>query len=238
MSESVGLDIGTSAIKAVRYRRSLAGQDEVEYFYQPLPFLKPDQGDVAERARLIRRFLERHQLHRTPIVTALPCRNLSLRRLALPFTDPEKMAQVVPFEMENLIPMSIEDVAVEGLMLAPKDVTAGARPQSDVLVAAAPKKTLSEHLEFLGAARVHPAAVNVDAQEGDVRTLTGEQLGETFQGLKVRLIEESDDVAAAVRESRVGRELWKELLLLGIAVLLLETFLAHWFTRRLSTNSP
>lgn len=163
MSESVGLDIGASAIKAVRYRRSLAGQDEVEYFYQPLPFLQPDQRDMAERARLIRRFLERHQLHRAPIVTALPCRNLSLRRLALPFTDPEKMAQVVPFEMENLIPMSIEDVAVEGLMLATKDVTPGTRPQSDVLVAAAPKKTLSEHLEFLGAARVHPAAVNVDA---------------------------------------------------------------------------
>lgn len=163
MSESVGLDIGTSAIKAVRYRRSLRGQDEVEYFYHPLPFLKPDQWDMAERARVIRRFLERHQLHGTPIVTALPCHNLSLRRLALPFTDPAKMAQVVPFEMENLIPMSIEDVAVEGLMLAPKDVTAGARPQSDVLVAAAPKKTLGEHLEFLGAARVHPVAVNVDA---------------------------------------------------------------------------
>jgi hypothetical protein len=76
------------------------------------------------------------------------------------------------------------------------------------------------------------AAVNVDPREGDVHTIPVEQLNATFEGLKVRVVEEADSISTAVQEGRVGRELWKELLLLGIAALLVETFLAHWFTRK------
>ncbi len=163
MIDSVGLDIGETAFKAVRYRRSLTGQEQVEYFYQLLPFLQEEPLDNVARARLLRRFLESHHLHRAHIVTALPARDLSLRRLALPFRDQEKMAQVVPYEIESLIPMDLEDVAVEGLDVSPPDSRAAASVQNDVLVAAAPKKMLGSHLEFLASARVHPAAVNVDA---------------------------------------------------------------------------
>jgi hypothetical protein len=38
----------------------------------------------------------------------------------------------------------------------------------------------------------------------------------------------------AIRESRVGRELWRQLLLLALAVLALEAFLAHRFSRRIA----
>ncbi|GKS58452.1 hypothetical protein YTPLAS18_19790 [Nitrospira sp.] len=161
MIESVGLDIGETAFKAVRYRRSLTGQEQVEYFYQTLPFLRETEADQAVRAKLLKRFLEMHHLHRAHVVTALPAGYLSLRRLALPFRDQAQMAQVVPFEVENLLPMDLEDVAVEGLNVSPPDARGAGN--SDVLVAAAPKKMVGSHLEFLAKARVHPTAVNVDA---------------------------------------------------------------------------
>ncbi len=163
MIESVGLDIAETAFKAVRYRRSLTGQEQIEYFYQSLPFLSETGSDPAARAKRLRRFLETHHLHRAHIVTALPARDLSLRRLALPFRDETQMAQVVPYEIENLIPMDLEDVAVEGLNVSPADARAAATTSNDILVAAAPKKMVGSHLEFLAAARVHPTAVNVDA---------------------------------------------------------------------------
>lgn len=163
MIESVGLDIGTTAFKAVRFRRSLTGQDEVEYFYRSLPFLSDTPVDHAARATMLRRFLESHRLHRSPIVTAVPARELSLRRVALPFRDQAKMAQVLPYEIESLIPMDLDDVAVEGVDVSPPDLQKSAGAQNDVLVAAAPKKMVGSHLEFLAAARVHPVAVNVDA---------------------------------------------------------------------------
>lgn len=163
MIESVGLDIGTTAFKAVRFRRSLTGQDEVDYFYRALPFLSDEPVDQATRATLLRRFLEQHRLHRSPIVTAVPARELSLRRVALPFHDQTKMAQVLPYEIESLIPLDLEDVTVEGVDVSPPTRQRTAGSANDVLVAAAPKKMLGTHLEFLAAARVHPVAVNVDA---------------------------------------------------------------------------
>lgn len=163
MIESVGLDIGETAFKAVRYRRSLTGQEHVEYFYQTLPFLRETQADQALRARLLKQFLETHHLNRAHVVTALPAGHLSLRRLALPFRDQAQMAQVVPFEVENLLPMDLEDVAVEGLNVSPAESRGPGSSRSDVLVAAAPKKMVGSHLEFLAKARVHPTAVNVDA---------------------------------------------------------------------------
>ncbi|MFO0773587.1 MAG: pilus assembly protein PilM [Nitrospiraceae bacterium] len=163
MIESVGLDIGTTAFKAVRLRRSLTGQEEVDYFYRALPFLREEPIDHSTLARHLRSFLEQHRLHRSSIVTAVPARELSLRRVALPFHDQAKMAQVLPYEIESLIPMDLEDVAVEGVNVSAPDRVRTANQAHDVLVAAAPKKMVGSHLAFLADARVHPVAVNVDA---------------------------------------------------------------------------
>lgn len=76
------------------------------------------------------------------------------------------------------------------------------------------------------------AAVNVDAGESDLRGLNGDLLTEAFQGLSLRVVPEGENLEAVVRESRVGRELWKELLAAALVVLVLEGFLAWWFTRR------
>src|SRR4029078_3285960 len=45
--ECVGLDIGQTAIKAVRFRRRLSGRESVEYFHLPLPYGKPVQAEPA-----------------------------------------------------------------------------------------------------------------------------------------------------------------------------------------------
>lgn len=75
-------------------------------------------------------------------------------------------------------------------------------------------------------------AVNVSPQESDVRGLTGAALAESLAGVDLRIVDEGEDVGAAVREGRVGRELWRELLVGAVAVLLLESSLAWWFTRQ------
>ena len=77
-------------------------------------------------------------------------------------------------------------------------------------------------------------AVNVDPTESDVTCLTGEELRLAFTGVEARLFDDAENIAAAVRESRVGRELWRELLILALLVLALEAFLAHWFSRRIA----
>lgn len=165
ITECVGLDIGQTAFKAVRFRRRLTGRESVEYFHHPLPFGGPGEADPARRAASLRNFLWQHGLYGSgDIVTALPCQDFFIRTLSFPFRDTNKLAQVVPFEIENLIPLPLEEVAMGSMVLPPRGSgDGGARIKgSDVLVTAAPREKVEAHLRFLAAAELDPAAINVD----------------------------------------------------------------------------
>ncbi|HEU4685094.1 MAG TPA: pilus assembly protein PilM [Nitrospira sp.] len=165
VADCVGLDIGQTAFKAVRFRRRLTGRESVEYFHLPLPFGKPETVEPARRASLLRNFLWQHGLYGSgDIVTALPCQDLFIRTLSFPFRDASKLAQVVPFEVENLIPMSLDEVELGSLVLPPRDsADPSQKPKgAEVLVTAAPKDKVAEHLKFLAAAELKPSAIGVD----------------------------------------------------------------------------
>jgi general secretion pathway protein L len=164
VTECVGLDMGQTAIKAVRFRRRLSGRESVEYFHLPLPYGRPVQNEPARLAGQLRNFLWQHGLYGSgDIVTALPCQDLFIRTLSFPFRDTAKLEQVVPFEVENLIPMALDDVAMGSVVLPPR----GAGPNhkskgADVLITAAPKDKVAEHLKFMASADLKPAAIGVD----------------------------------------------------------------------------
>ena len=165
IAECVGLDIGQTAFKAVRFRRRLTGHESVEYFHLPVPYGRREQPEPAHRAAMLRNFLWQHGLYGSgEIVTALPCQDVFVRTLSFPFRDASKLAQVVPFEMENLIPMPLEDVTVGSLLLPVRDSKDGStKPKgSDVLVTAAPKEKIAEHLQFMASADLNPSAITID----------------------------------------------------------------------------
>jgi hypothetical protein len=75
-------------------------------------------------------------------------------------------------------------------------------------------------------------AVNVDPRESDVRMLMSESFVMALAGSPAKVL--AHDVAnkaQTVRESRVGRELWRVLMLAALAVLAVEGFLAWRFSR-------
>ncbi|HSF69143.1 MAG TPA: pilus assembly protein PilM, partial [Nitrospira sp.] len=165
VAECVGLDLGQTAIKAVRFRRRLSGRESVEYFHLPLPFGKPGHIEPARLAGQLRNFLWQNGLYGSgDIVTALPCQDLFIRTLSFPFRDSAKLEQVVPYEVENLIPMALDDVAM-GSVVLPFKGPAGAAQKgkgAEVLITAAPKDKVAEHLKFLASADLKPAVVGVD----------------------------------------------------------------------------
>ncbi|GIW56189.1 MAG: ATPase [Nitrospiraceae bacterium] len=164
VADCIGLDLGRTAIKAVRFRRTLSGRESVEYFHQPMPYTLDPALEPARKAALLRKFLWQNGLYHGDLVTALPCRDIFIRTLSFPFQDTGKLAQVVPFEVENLIPLPLEDVAV-GSVVLPPGATKTARPAgaaSEVLVTAAPKSAVADHIKFLAEADLDPAAINVD----------------------------------------------------------------------------
>jgi general secretion pathway protein L len=165
IAECVGLDIGQTALKAVRFRRRLTGRESVEYFHQPVPYGRQEYSEPAQRTAMLRNFLWQNGLYGSgEIVTALPCQDVFVRTLSFPFRDATKLAQIVPFEMENLIPMPLEDVTVGSLVLPARESQEGAAKAkgSDVLVTAAPKVKIAEHLRFMASADLNPSVITID----------------------------------------------------------------------------
>ncbi len=76
-------------------------------------------------------------------------------------------------------------------------------------------------------------AVNVDTRESDVMNLSGVELQAALSGLPLTIRSEDQDLAAVIRESRVGREFWRVLMLLALAVFAVEGMLARRFSRRM-----
>ncbi|NOS76541.1 MAG: pilus assembly protein PilM [Nitrospira sp.] len=161
--ESVGLDFGKTALKAVKFRRALSGRESIDYFYQSIPTGFHDTADPERKAGLLRNFLWKNDLYGKPVVTALPCEDLFIRTLSLPFHNLKTLTEIIPHEVENLIPMSLDDVTIGSTVLsrsASRDRHQAGT--SDVLVTAVPKQRVTDHLKLLASADLDPSAVNID----------------------------------------------------------------------------
>lgn len=69
-------------------------------------------------------------------------------------------------------------------------------------------------------------AVNVDKRESDFKQITQEEIKKVFPSSEVHIIHNIDKLEQAVSKSRFGRELWKEMILLALILLVVEMFLA------------
>ena len=163
-TNTVGLDMGRTAIKAVRLRRTLAGRETIDFLRQDISLADQNLGEDRQ-TQLLTDFVQKHRLAGARIMTALPCSDLMIRMLALPFHDTRKLMQVIPSEVESMIPLPLEEVAVDYELLTQRklDKKMPGASASQVLVAAAQRSTLLRHIEQLAHVGLDPAAVRVDA---------------------------------------------------------------------------
>jgi hypothetical protein len=80
-------------------------------------------------------------------------------------------------------------------------------------------------------------AVNVDAFESDVRSLAPEQLRSALAQTPARLPAPGADLATVIKEGRRGFELWRILMIAGLVILAVESFLAWHFGRRMVVSA-
>jgi general secretion pathway protein L len=89
------------------------------------------------------------------VISALPGEFVLKRLLELPFTDPRKLAQVVPFELEEHLPFAIDD-AVIGSSRVGRD-----GDNTIVIAALARKPDMRHHLDLLARAGLDPKVVTL-----------------------------------------------------------------------------
>jgi len=80
---------------------------------------------------------------------------------------------------------------------------------------------------FSGSSEVGMFAVNLDPRESDVRAVSEDRVGELLGKSRVTFIRAGGDISDELRRHRGGRELWRWFLLLAVALLLAEMYLAR-----------
>ncbi|MGH7788534.1 MAG: type II secretion system protein GspL [Candidatus Binatia bacterium] len=103
----------------------------------------------------LKRFLAQHGEAGDTILSALPGDRVTWRTFFLPFRDAKKLAQTVPFELENNVPFGLDEVVVDYQILQ-RD-----RSGSTVLAALVQKEDLERHLELLQKGGADPKVVDI-----------------------------------------------------------------------------
>lgn len=175
----LGLDIGQAAIKGVRIARTLRGLRLVDAFERKVERQgERGGGDLPNEAQIeaLRQLRSEGKIRPGEMVAvALPGHLVSTREVTLPFTDPKRLRQVVPFEVEGQLPFDLEEIVIDYQPLQQgriedlkiKTASDPGKPESTesshLLVSAVPKGMLRRYLTALQSVGIDPTWVGVDA---------------------------------------------------------------------------
>ena len=139
----IGLDIGTSSIKAVQLKRAGQGYRVAAFAREPLlPGVLGDDGvrDPEGVSAAIRRVLERTGVRSANIAAALPGKSAIVKRITLPAMTSAELDAAIMWEAEQHIPFALSDVQLHYEALG----TAGDGARNmDVLLVAARRESVA-----------------------------------------------------------------------------------------------
>jgi type IV pilus assembly protein PilM len=172
---TVGVDIGSSAVKAVSLRRGRGGWSLVAAAEAPLPDGSMQDGAVADPALVsdtVSQLLDSMKVRRATVASALSGHAVIVKRLALPAMSQAELAEAIPWEAEQYIPFDLSEVQLDyqvvGSNLPTKDDKTADRDKGDksgldVLLVAARKDRIDDRAGVIAQAGRRPVVIDVEA---------------------------------------------------------------------------
>jgi type IV pilus assembly protein PilM len=161
----VGLDIGSSAVKAVELKPAGKGFRVSAFATQPVPPDSIVDGaiiDGAAVAEAIRRLFDNKAFKTKEVAASLSGNAVIVKKISLPVMTESELAESIYWEAEQYIPFDIQDVNLDYQILDP-----GTGPDSkgtmDVLLVAAKKEKIADYTGVITQAGRTPVVVDVDA---------------------------------------------------------------------------
>jgi type IV pilus assembly protein PilM len=147
-----GLDLGTYSVKAAELK---AGLRNVE-FLRFEEALLPQDAPPEEVEATIYSFLREKNISLEFVVAAVSSDRLTQRHLRFPFSDPRRVRQAVPFEVEGELPVPLETLLLghESVLVRPE--------QTDVLAVMCPRSDVGSYLNELRLSGLEPRILEAD----------------------------------------------------------------------------
>lgn len=152
-----GLDLGSSALKAVRLALEASEQsatveacDFIEHRKPLSQTVNPDE-EKALIEETLRTFLARNEVRSSRICLGLPARMVLLRPMKLPPADEDKMARLLHYEVRRQFPFPLDELVWSyELLQVPRTLDARELPIALVATRRLPLKDRLGKLEALG----------------------------------------------------------------------------------------
>jgi type IV pilus assembly protein PilM len=161
----VGLDIGSSAVKAVELKPVGKGFKVVAFASEPIPPDSIVDGAIIDGAGVadaIRRLFENKAFKSKEVAASLSGNAVIVKKITLPVMTDAEVADSIYWEAEQYIPYDIQDVNLDYQIL-----DAGTGPDSkgtmEVLLVAAKKEKIADYTGVISQAGRTPVVVDVDA---------------------------------------------------------------------------
>jgi type IV pilus assembly protein PilM len=161
----VGLDIGSSAVKAVELRQAGKLWKVVGWGVEPVPPDSIVDGAIIDGtavADAIRRLFDGKRVKAKEVAASLSGNAVIVKKINVPAMTEAELADSIVWEAEQYIPFDIQDVNLDYQVLAASD-DAGSKGTMDVLLVAAKKEKIVDYTGVITQAGRTPVIVDIDA---------------------------------------------------------------------------
>jgi type IV pilus assembly protein PilM len=157
----VGLDIGSSAIKAVELRRSRGVVELARLGVEPLAtdvVVDSMIMDSPSVSSAIAKVFAENNIKSRAVATSVSGHSVIVKRIAVPVMNDQELAERIEMEAAQNIPFDINDVSIDYQVLSEEP----GGPQMDVLLVAVKKDKILNYTNVLSMAGKSPALVDID----------------------------------------------------------------------------
>src|SRR5512143_1368164 len=160
--QCIGLDIGSSAVKAVQLKKKGSGWALQAFGMQPLVPQTIVDGTIMDQSAVseaIRQLWSRLRLRQKEVAIAIAGHSVIIKKIAVPMMRADELAANIRNEAEHHIPFGRDDVEIDYHVTNPQTPSG----QTELLLVAAKKEVVSDYVQVVRDAGLSPQVVDVAA---------------------------------------------------------------------------
>ena len=161
----MGLDIGSSAVKAIEIKPAGKGFKVTAVGVEPIPPDSIVDGAIIDGgavADAVRRLFDNKLFKARNVVASLSGNSVIVKKITLPAMTEQELRESIYWEAEQYIPFDVQDVNLDYEVLTPENQP-GAQGTMDVLLVAAKKDKIADYTNVISQAGRTAVIVDVDA---------------------------------------------------------------------------